>query len=119
MPPPSQLSITTSSLLRLVKEEVSYHEELQKQESRIQKLQSETGDENAEFMIKQEVGLSQPGWMLRYRSIADQLIVNVNIEKGDRRDKSGVPVTKGKNQEHDREIGGAACMCDALAEKQS
>ncbi|KAL9106102.1 MAG: hypothetical protein Q9187_008606, partial [Circinaria calcarea] len=54
MPPPSQLSIMTSSLLRLVKEEASYHKELQQQESRIQKLQSETGDENAEFMIKQE-----------------------------------------------------------------
>ncbi len=55
MPPPSQLSIATSSVLRLVKEEVSYHKELQQQEARIQKLQNETGDENAEFQLKQEV----------------------------------------------------------------
>lgn len=55
MPPPSQLSIAISSVLRLVKEEASYHKELQQQEARIQKLRSETGDENAEFTIKQEV----------------------------------------------------------------
>lgn len=52
---PSQLSIATSSLQRLVKEESSYHKELEQQEARLQKLESESGDENAEYMIKQEV----------------------------------------------------------------
>jgi hypothetical protein len=43
----------TLSVLRLVKEEASYYKELQQQEARIQKL--EPGDENAEFILKQEV----------------------------------------------------------------
>ncbi|MCJ1482271.1 hypothetical protein MMC06_002434 [Schaereria dolodes] len=56
MAPPSQLSIATSSLLRLVKEEASYHKELVQQQSRIQKLQKGGGeeDENAHFRLKQE-----------------------------------------------------------------
>lgn len=55
MPPPSQLSIASSALQRLVKEEASYHKELEQQEARIAKLEKETGDENAEFTLKQEV----------------------------------------------------------------
>ena len=55
MGPPSQLAIATSSLLRLVKEETSYHKELQQQESRIAKLEQDGGDENIEYTIKQEV----------------------------------------------------------------
>ena len=55
MPPPSQLAIATSSVLRLVKEEASYHKELQQQEARIEELQKGGGDENAEFQLKQEV----------------------------------------------------------------
>ncbi|MCJ1338714.1 hypothetical protein MMC09_004003 [Bachmanniomyces sp. S44760] len=54
MAPPSQLYIATSSLLRLVKEESSYHQELQQQESRLKKLQGEAGDENHEYIVKQE-----------------------------------------------------------------
>lgn len=52
---PSQLTIATSSLQRLIKEEASYHKELSQQEARLKKLESETGDENREYMIKQEV----------------------------------------------------------------
>lgn len=55
MAPPSQLSIATSSTLRLVKEESSYHKELKQQESRLQTLRLEGGDENFEFTIKQQV----------------------------------------------------------------
>jgi tubulin-specific chaperone A len=56
MPPPSQLSIATSSVQRLVKEEASYHKELQQQVSRIAKLEAErSSDENAEYSLKQEV----------------------------------------------------------------
>lgn len=59
MPPPTPLAIATSSLARLLKEETSYHKELSQQEARLTKLQSPDAsmptDENAEFMIKQEV----------------------------------------------------------------
>lgn len=58
MPAPSQLSIATSSLNRLVKEESSYHKELEQQQARIAKMEGGEGaeDENAEFQLKQEVG---------------------------------------------------------------
>lgn len=55
MPPPSQLSIATSSVNRLVKEEASYYKELEQQQARIAKLEQDGGDENAEFQMKQEV----------------------------------------------------------------
>lgn len=54
---PSQLQIATSSLQRLLKEEASYYKEQEQQEARIAKLEKETGDENHEFQIKQEVRL--------------------------------------------------------------
>jgi tubulin-specific chaperone A len=57
MPAPSKLSIATSSVKRLVKEEASYHKELAQQEARIQKLEQGGGDENAEYQLKQEVNL--------------------------------------------------------------
>lgn len=56
MPPPSPLSIATGSVLRLVKEETSYQKEMQQQQSRISKLEQGDGaDENADFILKQEV----------------------------------------------------------------
>ena len=56
MVPPSQLSIATSSVQRLVKEEASYYKELQQQEARLEKaLASKDDDENAEYQLKQEV----------------------------------------------------------------
>ncbi len=58
MAPPSQLSIASSSVQRLVKEEVSYHKELKNQEARLEKLLSSNDadeDGNAEFLVKQEV----------------------------------------------------------------
>jgi len=54
MAPPSQLSIATSSLQRLVKEEASYFKELQQQEARLEKTQA-SEDENVQFQVKQEV----------------------------------------------------------------
>ncbi|GAD99590.1 conserved hypothetical protein [Paecilomyces variotii No. 5] len=57
MAPPSPLSIATSSLQRLVKEEASYHRELQQQEQRVQRLEAETGpdeDGNREYALNQE-----------------------------------------------------------------
>lgn len=57
MAPRSQLEITTSSVTRLVKEEASYHKELQQQTERIKKLEADTAgdDENREYTLKQEV----------------------------------------------------------------
>jgi len=56
MPPPSQLSIATSSVQRLVKEEASYHKELEKQQARLKNLETNPDeDENAEFQLRQEV----------------------------------------------------------------
>jgi tubulin-specific chaperone A len=55
MAPPSQLSIATSSVQRLMKEEASYYKELQQQEARLEKAQAaEDEDENAEYQLKQE-----------------------------------------------------------------
>ncbi|KAI7297438.1 hypothetical protein KC315_g18454, partial [Hortaea werneckii] len=56
MAPPSQLSIATGSLTRLVKEEASYHRELEEQNARIAKLEQggDSSDENAEYTLRQE-----------------------------------------------------------------
>ncbi|KAI9868612.1 MAG: hypothetical protein M1813_004462 [Trichoglossum hirsutum] len=58
MPPPSPLAIATSSVVRLVKEERSYHKELQQQAVRIQKLaagqDASVEEDNVEFLLKQE-----------------------------------------------------------------
>jgi tubulin-specific chaperone A len=57
MAPPSQLAIATSAVNRLVKEEASYHKELEQQQARIEKLkQAPSDEENAEWNVKQEVG---------------------------------------------------------------
>lgn len=47
----------TAKLNRLVREETSYHAELRSQEQRITKAEQEAknGEENAEWMLKQEV----------------------------------------------------------------
>lgn len=58
MAPPSKLAVATSSVLRLVKEEASYHKELEQQEARIKKLESSMEDDNAEYQLKQEASQS-------------------------------------------------------------
>ena len=55
MAPPSRLVIATSAVSRLVNEESSYHKELEQQRARVQKLEGQEGDENAEFTMRQEV----------------------------------------------------------------
>jgi tubulin-specific chaperone A len=56
MPAPSKLSIATSSLKRLIKEEASYHKEFAQQEERIKKIEQHGGgDEDTEYHLKQEV----------------------------------------------------------------
>lgn len=74
MPAPSQLSIATSALNRLVKEEASYHKEKTIQEVRIAKLEAEqSNDENAEYTLRQEVSeSSQHAEYHSYGSILDK-----------------------------------------------
>ena len=59
MPAPSQISIATSVVNRLVKEEKSYQREHESQKARIAKLEAGQGDdENAEYILRQEVSRS-------------------------------------------------------------
>lgn len=56
MAPPSKLTVATSSVTRLIKEEASYHKELEQQNKRIKSLEeNKSEDENAEYQLKQEV----------------------------------------------------------------
>ena len=98
MPPPSQLSIATSSVLRLIKEEASYHKELQQQEIRLQKLQQETGDENKDFMIQQQVRFRKSRLGPLFTIYLDELTSSCDIEKSNRRDKCSIPIIERKNQ---------------------
>ncbi|RYP34612.1 hypothetical protein DL767_004172 [Monosporascus sp. MG133] len=61
MPAPSPLTIATQAVNRLVKEEQYYQKELAQQTERVKKLEAEAanskdggGDDNAEFMLRQE-----------------------------------------------------------------
>ena len=64
MPPPSELARATKAVERLVKEESFYRAELVKQQDRVRQLAAEienatdpsTLDDNAEYVLKQEVG---------------------------------------------------------------
>lgn len=65
MPAPSQLTIATSSVLRLLKEDVSYRKEAVDQEAQIKILEEKikageglADETNDEFMLKQQVGSS-------------------------------------------------------------
>lgn len=61
MAPPTPLAVATSSVQRLVKEEAYYHKDLASQEARIAKLEKDIAeksadlDENADYVLKQEV----------------------------------------------------------------
>ena len=57
MPSPSQLSIATSAVNRLLKEEVTYRKELTSQEERLKKLEESApdDDENRQFTLDQQV----------------------------------------------------------------
>ena len=69
MAPPSKLAVATSSVLRLVKEEASYHKEMAQQEARIKKLEEGSAEENAEYQLKQEARNILKKFIPRYRDI--------------------------------------------------
>lgn len=68
MPSPSPLAVASGSVVRLLKEEVSYRMELVDQEARVQALEKELArgqgqsseDGNEEFMLKQQVKSPSP-----------------------------------------------------------
>jgi hypothetical protein len=85
MPAPSRLQIATSSLERLLKEEASYHKELEQGEARIRTAeQQNSSDENADYMIRQEVLLFHFPYLLH---------TDVVAEEGRGRDKGCFPIT--------------------------
>lgn len=55
MAPPSKLAIATGVVLRLVKEEASYHKEIEQQEARVKKAEASQDEHNGEYTLKQEV----------------------------------------------------------------
>lgn len=70
MPPPNPLSIATSSLARLIREEASYHKEQEQQEAAITKLETQSEDKenegeegNREFTLTQQVCLNIFPWL--------------------------------------------------------
>jgi tubulin-specific chaperone A len=77
MPPPSQLSIATSSVRRLLKEESTYQKELITEEQKVKDLEQrikngeENEDGNADFILKQHVCFppSLPMLFSRYSTI--------------------------------------------------
>lgn len=65
MPAPTPLTIATQSVQRLVKEEKYYRKELEQQNERVKKLETdlkngEASDSNAGYVLKQEVCLNSP-----------------------------------------------------------
>ncbi|KIW02952.1 hypothetical protein, variant [Verruconis gallopava] len=54
MAPPSKLAIATSVVRRLMKEEASYHKEIEQQQIRIQTMENSGDGENVEYELKQE-----------------------------------------------------------------
>ncbi|KAJ8613174.1 hypothetical protein MRB53_037040 [Persea americana] len=69
-----------SAVSRLIKEEASYHKELQQQEARIANFDAAAAGENAEFQLKQEVG----------RPPASALSVAHDAAQSRRRDQSSL-----------------------------
>lgn len=71
MAPPTPLAVATSSVQRLIKEEAYYHKDLASQEARIAKLEKDIAeksadlDENADYVLKQEVCHFPPPLPLR------------------------------------------------------
>jgi tubulin-specific chaperone A len=66
MPPPSPLAIATGAVNRLLKEEASYHKELEEQETQVkaqeERIKNGQEDEegNSSYILKQQVLLTTP-----------------------------------------------------------
>ncbi|CAK1367426.1 hypothetical protein CB0940_10706 [Cercospora beticola] len=104
MPAPSRISIATSALNRLVKEEKSYRNEHESQKERIAKLEASQGDdENAEYILRQERKALEeteamfPQLKLKITEAKEKLEAQLEQDKGPG-DQSNTPedVTKAK-----------------------
>ena len=115
---PSQLKIATDSLNRLVKEEASYHKELESQKKRIATLeqQKDDQDENREFKIKQEVSVTspypQPGDQARPRQSSvfslPSIHTDTHAEESPGRDQRYLPKSQRTYSQFEREITSTA-----------
>lgn len=89
MAPRTPLEVNTASLLRLVKEEASYHKEYQQQSERIARLEGANGaadeDGNRPYVLRQEV--SEPYYTTAFRVY----ILNNFSGKHSRRPKMSCP----------------------------
>jgi hypothetical protein len=85
MAPPTPLTIATASVQRLVKEEASYHRELQQQEQRIRHLEAkqtpagEDDDGNQEYILKQEVSPKHLTLFFPFRTISKLSAKNIPL----------------------------------------
>ena len=115
MAPPSKLAVATSSVLRLVKEEASYHKEMAQQEARIKKLEEGSAEENAEYQLKQEV---RKILINLYPAIVIMGSNNMGLQtlassSGGNEDSSTISSTK--NYSSSRIVGAAACKSYKLS----
>ena len=114
MAPPSQLSIATASVIRLLKEETSYRTELEGQRKRLQILEAESGDDeegNRAWNIGQEAraphrirDFSKLHWKANRRKRG--------VGTSDTRDRSCVSTVEGKDQHCIRSSGVATGIPD-------
>ncbi|QIW98558.1 hypothetical protein AMS68_004076 [Peltaster fructicola] len=86
MAPSSSLKIATSAVNRLVKEEASYHKELEQQQARIAKLQKPSDDENAEYLLRQEAADETKAMFPELRQKIEEALSN--LERGLSQSKS-------------------------------
>jgi len=100
MPAPSPLVIATSVLTRYVKEENSYHKELEQQSARIAKLEAgeDADNENAEFILRQQVrDLSKTSMSWQVGTV-QTVFTNGFVEASTRTDHGRLPGSQLKDQ---------------------
>ncbi|KAI4614076.1 hypothetical protein J4E80_006766 [Alternaria sp. BMP 0032] len=102
MAPPSKLAIATGVVNRLVKEEASYHKEIEQQEARIKKAETNEGDENGEYTLKQERQALQetknvlPGMKTKIEQAVERLEEELENNKEGGAQASPEEITKAK-----------------------
>ena len=128
---PSQLKIATGALERLVKEEASYHKEMESQKVRISNLEQQKNDqdENREFMLKQEVTypycirnlwlcenqswhfvwhITMPTWTPSRWNVTRATLIRRSTAKSIGRNKSNLPIITWTYSQCQREVTGTA-----------
>ncbi|KAJ9624012.1 tubulin folding cofactor A [Taxawa tesnikishii (nom. ined.)] len=99
MPAPSQLAIATSAVNRLVKEEASYHKEMEQQQARIEKLErGDSSDENADPQRKvlEETKAVFPSLNQRIKDALAKLEQQLEQDKGPGDQSTPEEITKAK-----------------------